>query len=68
MPIQMVSIFQQSTPRFTLIILYLATENGSLSVDSWTVRILQSKTLDTAAKTVFLEAHLSEWGAPNWSI
>lgn len=62
MPSQMVSIFQQSTPRFTLIILYLATENGSFGVDSRTVRILQSKTLDTA---VFLEAHLSEWGAPN---
>lgn len=57
--------FSTKHTRLTLIILYLATENGSLSVDSWAGRILQSKTLDTAAKTVFLKAHLSEWGAPN---
>lgn len=33
-------------------------------MDSRTVKF-SVKTLDTAAKTVFLEAHLSEWGAPN---
>lgn len=39
------------------------------SPGKWKIlRLLQPKTLDTAAKIVFLEAHLSEQGTANWSI